>query len=279
MMKMRMKSHVPMAFSLILLLSLTISCQKKKPEESSEAAIDTLAAIAENGEQEEDYTFHNEKLVAYKDFIDHLDAFKADNMQVAADKFKSTFKGADPVTCDSAYYIFEGYYSLTDDRLDEVHSNDSTSNYDSLVMENPGPLSKKLSDYRDKLKKNGFRVATTEGTTYIEKDRSFIKDNFYHYLTPVMVQYLDQIDKENEEGYWEDGGLVIGPTVLVDRIIWWEFFTKQNPGFIFKNLPNQKEQLYMASLITGEDNTPLYQDEATMELTGYFKEAYQYLFS
>ena len=262
---------------LLFAMGLLLSCDKKKPEESSEAAIDTLAVIAENAEQSEDYTFSNEYLISYKDFIDHLDPIKVENIQIATDKFKSVFKGADPATCDSAYYIFEGYYTLTDDRINDTHSNDTT-NFEAFMV-NDGVLSEKLKKYQAALNANGFRIASTEGTTYIEKDRSFVKDNFYTYLTPVMVQYLDEISKENDEGYWADGGLIVSPTILVDRIIWWEFFTKQNPRFIFKNMPNLKQELYMRSLVTGEDNTPLYDDEEKMELSGYFKEAYEYLFS
>ena len=262
---------------LVFAVGLILSCEKKKPEESSDVVIDTLATIVENGEQEEDYTFSDEYLISYKDFIDHLDPSNVNNIQIATDKFKSVFKGEAPATCDSAYYIFEKYYSLTDDRINDTHSNDTT-NFEAFMV-NDGVLSEKLKNYQAALKANGFRIASTEGTTYIEKDRSFVKDNFYTYLTPIMVQYLDEISKENDEGYWADGGLIIGPTVLVDRIIWWEFFTKQNPKFIFKNMPNQKEELYMRSLMTGEDNTPLYDDEEKMEISGFFKEAYEYLFS
>lgn len=271
------RPHLIAGSLVLLLLFIMLSCERKKPDESSEGALDTLAAMVENGEQEEDYIFHNEKLIAYKDFIDQLDAFQVNSMQAATDKFKSTFKSSDPATCDSAYYIFEAYYALTDDRINENHSNDTT-NFEAFIMED-AILSEKLKNYQTTLKANGFRVSSTEGTTYIEKNRSFVRDNFYTYLSPVMVEYLDQLNKESDEGYWEDGGLMISSTVLVDRIVWWEVFTKQNPGFIFKNIPNQKEQLYKTSLVRGEDYTPLYDDEEKMELSGYFKEAYEYLFS
>ncbi len=276
-MREKYKSTISFSVCISFLLILVFSCEKKAPKESSEAAIDTLATIVENGEQEEDYTFSNEYLISYKDFIDHLDAFQVSNMQVASDKFKSVFKGADPNTCDSAYYIFDRYYSLTDDRINETHSNDTT-NFEAFTIQD-AVLSEKLTNYQATLNANGFRMSSTEGISYIEKDRSYVKNNFYNFLTPIMVEYLDQLSKENDEGYWEDGSLMISPTVLVDRIIWWEFFTKQNPRFIFKNLPHQKQQLYMASLVRGEDNTPLYDDEEKMELSGYFKEAYEYLFS
>src|SRR6187431_30982 len=100
------KPNIRICLLMLMAAMVALSCDKKKPEESSDAAIDTLATIVENSEQSEDYTFSNEYLISYKDFIDHLDPSKVDNIQVATDKFKSSFKGADPATCDSAYYIF-----------------------------------------------------------------------------------------------------------------------------------------------------------------------------
>jgi hypothetical protein len=93
-----------------------------------------------------------------------------------------------------------------------------------------------------------------------------------------MIQYLEQLNQENKEGYGEDGGLIIEPNILVDRAVWWERFTMEHPDFIFKLLPRQLQQSYTSTLITGQDNTPLFYDEGG-PLEEYYKTAYDYLLS
>lgn len=114
------------------------------------------------------------------------------------------------------------------------------------------------------------------GTTCVKQNRGFIK-RFYKQLSPALASYLEQRNKEVSVGFWEDGGLTIEPEELVDRIIWWENFNRENPQFIFKKLANDLQRIYTTSLITGEDNTPLFFDEG-QRLDNYFRLAYDHLF-
>jgi len=70
-------------------------------------------------------------------------------------------------------------------------------------------------------------------------------------LSPATVNYLEQLNKESLEGFWEDGGLIIAGTNLVDRLIWWGNFRKENPKFLFKTTPRLTENAYLSSLVGG----------------------------
>lgn len=263
--------------STILLLLLTISCNQQKKDDT--VVVEKATTADKSDSNVSYYYFKGDSLLKYEHFLHQLDESDVTNITVAADQFISLFKGQDKQTCDSAYYLFDKFYSEVDDKINELHSNDTT-NYDSLVLSfDQGQnikLSKKLKDYNDKLEQNGFYIAMTEGFTYIRKDRDFVKKNFYNLLSPLVIKYLDQLNKENKEGYWEDGGLIIEPMILIDRIIWWEVFNKENPDFLFKILPSELQRIYTETLITGEDNTPLYYDEGG-PLDTYYKTAYEYL--
>ena len=70
---------------------------------------------------------------------------------------------------------------------------------------------------------------------------------------------------------------MIGHTELIDRIVWWENFNKENKAFLFRELPHHRQQMYTSGLIMGEDNSPLLDDKN--ELNIYFRNAYDYLFN
>jgi hypothetical protein len=138
-------------------------------------------------------------------------------------------------------------------------------------------LPPRLADYVENLRKNGYDISMTESTSYVEEDRDYIKVNFYSALSPRMVVYLEQLNKENKEGYCDDGSIMIGNTELIDRIVWWENFNKENKTFLFRELPYHRQQMYTSGLIAGEDNSPLLDDKN--ELNIYFRNAYDYLFN
>jgi hypothetical protein len=267
---------------LTVIAVLLTSCDNRKQSSISQEDVDSITSVSESKvDLVERYTFRDAQLKEYERFTNQLDASDADNIKTATEKFKLLFENKEKPTSDSALYLFERFYSRVDDKINERHNGDTT-NYDSLIISLEDSrqieLSKRLTDYADKLTRNGFQLSMTEGITYIKKDRDYVKEHFYSKLTPSMVNYLEQLNKENKEGFTEDGGLVIEPVTLIDRIAWWENFNKSNPAFIFKETPYYRQKIYTATLITGEDNTPLFYDEGG-PLDVYYKNAYDYLFN
>jgi hypothetical protein len=266
-----------------LVVTLLISCGKRTQTMELNDKVDSTSVPIQPESQSdlepsENYIFHDPRLEEYENFIYNLDISDADNIRVATVKFKSLFDRKEKEVCDSAVYLFEALYSRVHVTLNNHHGEDTT-NYDSLVIYDTAvfKLSKNLTNYSDKLSRNGFMIALTEGGTFIKQDRDYVKEHFYSYLGTVMVAYLTQLNKENKEGFGVDGGLAIDPQTLVDRIVWWETFRKSNPKFIFKSNPLILQRIYTISLITGEDNTPLYYGEG-QPLSEFYKTAYDYLF-
>lgn len=262
-----------------LLLTSLWSCNQTtgNKQTADNVLADTSANLSNHTNE-----YSNAKLGEYKNYILQLDSFDAASSTMAAKKFKELFAKQTDVLCDSAFAIFNGLYESLDRNLNEKHQKDTT-NYDPLVYvyeKGKEPIiPQKLTDYNKKLKDNGFEVAMDEGMTFILQDRDFISTHFFSSVSSSMREYLTQLNKENKEGFATDGGLIISPTQLAERIIWFENFMTANPNFIFSAQCLDTKTSYLSILLTGMDNTPLYDDYETKKLSQYYADGYQFLLS
>ncbi len=61
---------------------------------------------------------------------------------------------------------------------------------------------------------------------YIDRDVKMIRKCFYAHLSEPTKLFFDQYEKEDLEGFSEDGGLIISLTALAERIGFWISFQK-----------------------------------------------------
>lgn len=249
--------------------ALMFSCNKPASENSTDKDSasyhfnDTLLVNQENP-----------MITEYRAFIHQLDSTDAASALLATDKFKTLFANQSTGLCDSAFVVYQNLLDTIDLKLNEKLGNDTTD-YSAIYMGEP--VSKKIKDFQTYLQKNGFKLSSSEGTVYIEQDRSFVTKNLSAMMSEPMKMYLTQIETENREGFSEDAAITIKPKQHVDRIIWYENFIKANPGFIMiENCKNYKKA-YLTYLLQGIDNTPLYSDAEQMTLAPYYTAAFKYL--
>lgn len=223
------------------------------------------------------FAYHNERLQQYDQYIAGLDSTHATAIPLAAQKFKVLFKGQPAKVCDTAYFIFDRLAIAVTGALNAQMDSDKTMNYEVLVLENVDRhkpiLSDKLKKYQQTLKENGFMVKSTEGTPYVDFNREFISRYFYSYVSPLMKNYLVQLNKEQKEGFQEDAGLEITAEQLAGRAVWWERFSA-NSNFIYAATARENADLYRNVLVTGMDNTPLKEGDS---LDAYYQKAYDCL--
>ena len=91
-----------------------------------------------------------------------------------------------------------------------------------------------------------------------------------------MEKYLVQVNKENEEGFIDDAGLLITPLHLSKRVLWWENFLREHPQFVFTEEIKQKQKGNLTFLLEGIDNTPLF-DYQSKRLSENYKEAFEHV--
>lgn len=214
----------------------------------------------------------------YQKFISALDTTDAGTATLAANKYRELFASKDTVLNDKAYVIFDRYYNKLMFGLNDFVFHDP-KNSDALTgvnIDDEKTYPASLRDLCVKLRDNGFRFIEVEGSPQIAQHRLFVTKMFYPSLSVTMRQYLDEVNKENEEGFEDDGGLIISVVQLADRTIWWEQFAAAHPGFIMSNEVAFQKQIYFTYLVRGMDNSPIL-DYETKTIDKSYKEAYEHL--
>lgn len=211
----------------------------------------------------------------FQDYLDALDTTDINSIDKANKKFKEIFNPGDTINNDKGVVDIVdfmnkvaayGHQSAIDDDID----------YSGLVdIEIAGGKAPgKLEDAYEKIKKNGFRIRQSEGMYSLQINPFFIQKEFYPYISSNMEIMLQQIAKENLEGYAEDAAITIPYQSLVQRVVWWEDFLKNNSNKAYTALAQEQYGKYFNALIIGMDNTPAIESE---QIAPYFQEAYSYL--
>lgn len=247
-------------------------CNNSNEVTSTNTSKDTLALVSP-----EPLTGN---LKQYQQFLNKLDTANAETATEAVVEYKRLFEKENEAMRDAAYALFDNYYERLDYGLNARMEQD-TLDYMSLITydaENgkQKPVSKELQAYEDRLERNGFEVWSEEGMPYIRQGRGFVAKHFYGLVSTTMRQYLQQVNKENKEGFSEDAGITILPQQHVDRLAWWDAFIAKNPGFILADKAKQNRRHLLNWLVEGMDNTPLQMTENN-QLDEYHQDAYDYL--
>lgn len=259
----------------VFLSSLFFSCGNNKKEDNTETTMDSTT-VEKNPESINPSD-------EYRNFVATLDASQMSSSLQAAEKFKELYANATPEIADEGFLIFNALYDTIVVRLNDIHytKNEYSDKYDEIAGiyngYNDGKnISPEMKAYQEKLTKNGFGIGMVEGSTYYLQNRDFLKEYFYPKVSESLKEYLIQKNKEAKEMYASDGGLIISPTRLAERIIWTENFIKENPNFYDPLMEELKwsKKAYMTTLLEGMDNTPLF-DYETKEMNQDFEEAYR----
>jgi hypothetical protein len=255
----------------IFLLAILLACNQAKKKTQSTTQPDTtdVAVTA---------TPHN-TVVEYQNYVSGLDTFDVETATEAAKKYQELFKGEDVAARDKGFIIFNNHYESLDRTINKLHEKDTTD-FEPLITldasEDNLPVPQKLRAYSEKLKRNGFVVSSTEGMSYIQQDRDFIIKWFYSFVSPVTKEYLQQVNKENKQGFQEDAGLTIEAEEYVNRLVWWENFIRENPDFPLVAKAKDHRKYLLTFFLEGMDNAPVITYE-TNTLDDYYKTAYSYL--
>lgn len=233
------------------------------------------------------FQYGNPVLLQYDRYIAGLDTESVEMGGQALDTFQLLFKKQPAAVCDTAFYVFNQFQSKLSNYLN-MHMEEDSIKYEDFIFSDENnkmpALSKKQKAVKQKLDKGAFGLGATEGEAYITQDQHLLLQLFAKYVTPVMKQYLAQLDKEQKEGFDEEGGLVIEPDQLADRTVWWEQFSQANPNFIYSKEAAKSYNLLLYVLMEGEGDNGArqyhYNDSDvvdTVSLSEYHKTAWTYM--
>lgn len=245
---------------LILLVVVLYACGSAEESKSSDS------------NKSDSQTLDMDKLKAYQQFLNQLDASQVESIVKGAEYFTQKVKSTNTAMNDSAYAIFSDFHFKVGLKIDE---NTLTKNQDAFFEIISDNKDNQLKPVADKIKQNGLRFGISEGYIYVSPDYAFQRKHFFDSFSPTMQTYFAQDQKEYDEIYADDGGLIVTPTDLAKRVVYWEDFLQKNPNFFWNYKAKQTIKEYTAVLFNGMDNSPIFFYEGDLNLS--FKEAYQYL--
>ena len=252
----------------VILCYALVACKKGQSETTSQQtdSIPTLATATTSVD--------SDKLQKYSQFLAQLDTTSMASITKAGAEYRELFATTNTETNDSAYALFRDFHQLLVMPQQTIMDKDNEK-YGQLLY-NQGKPTQKVKEHYEEMQKNGFYLGTVEGYVYLSPLPEYQKQYVFDKLSPAMQVYFSQKQKEEMEGTADDGGLLVEPKVLAERIIFWEDFLTKNPTFRWKNSLEADNRSTTYFLINGLDNTPTFSYE-TKSLDTSFRTAYRFL--
>ncbi len=194
---------------------------------------------------------------SFKNYIDKLDNDSLTSIPFALDYIKTCIP-IESANLDSAFLLFNiKFYTIVNKLTVSIDTKYKTimgqfAN-DSNTVE--------LKSFKDNLAACGVDILSSEGMYYLDVVSDFFYENFKNRVSPGVAGFLFIRKDELKQGFSEDAGLVISFDELYGRIKSWERFINKFPNTIFKEEANSYYQMYLSTLITGMDNSRVFDGE------------------
>lgn len=201
----------------------------------------------------------------YRKVLNNLDQSDLNSIGAAVALFKNC--ETDTISRDSMFVAFNWFFN-------NVAGGYLQNNEDvNLQLENPTS-----KDSIDKIKtmfaSYGINLASSEGTYYLEPQKSYLLTNFGPGLSQAYSDYLAIEAKEEKERFAEDGTILIPTDSLISRIIAYENFMGRYPGFISLKIAQDQYAQYLGAYLAGIDNSRIF-DVATNRLNDGQKKSFE----
>ena len=203
------------------------------------------------------------KLTQLSSFLKALNTKDLKSGKKAWDYVAANFADVKGALADATYILlsqfvsrmeYEGEFYVMAEKISWKQEDYDAISDDKFDM-NKYPLTQSFAE-------NGFRLETGEGMVYPIADWQRFYDFFGSKVTPVLNAYLGQDLAERKALDSDDGGLMIPLSEMANRAVFWEKFNKENPHFVMADRAKTSEQWMRAVVITGMDNTPMFNGES-----------------
>lgn len=217
------------------------------------------------------------KLTQLNKHLLSLSTQKLDSGKKVLDYVKQEFANSKGTLADAAY-IMTLHFLTQMEREDAIYMLAENQRWDDADYEaiyrkkfdmNKYPLTRSFAE-------SGFRFETGEGAIFPIVDLAKLADFFAEKVTPPMKQFIQQNVNEQKEQLGEDGGIIIPLEQVADRAAWWEKFNNDNPYFLLSHESKLNEHNMTLTLISGSNNTPVF-DYETQAIDAGYKKAWEYV--
>jgi hypothetical protein len=168
---------------------------------------------------------------------------------------------AGSATYDTLYKEFKSLYYLVSVAYSKAVSGPTLT----PVLEKPqdDAEAKNLTEY---LKLYSLTPYSEQGFHYIDADPDLYYNVFHTKASPPLQYYLNLQRKDMKEGFYADEGMTITFQQLYQRIESWGLFIAAHPDFLLTRDALSNYRSYLFALLTGEDDSPVFDDKTQLIL-------------
>jgi hypothetical protein len=245
----------------LLLFIIGLSCTPKPAENKPEDELSAAKPIPAK---------------AYADSLQRL-PFTPSSSLHALEIFRDKVDKTDLNQNDKAFKAYLEYQVILIDTLyNQLVKSPDHEKIESLIWADQSLHQPEGLQYEKELNQNGLILKSTEGAIYIDRSTQPLRTFFYNHLSPATQEFYDQFEAETNQDLSEDGGLLITPVELAQRLAFWQEFLSRYPNNLFAQFARTKVAYYQYYLLAGMDNTPAF-DFETNKMQPEFIEGYAYL--
>ncbi len=190
--------------------------------------------------------------IQYHHWLDRLDPVDLGSLESADILFRNC--AADTLSRDSMLFIYQEFRN----HLAEIYfENNVQANHQ---LENfPSPET--VNSLKAMFAGRGMLLSSSEGSFYLNPQIRYLSQNFGPGISCACREYLAIETREQEALFSREGRILISADSLSSRILKWEEFIQQNPGFISIRLAKEKYAYYLGAFLAGTDNSRAFDQE------------------
>lgn len=207
-------------------------------------------------------TKSQETLDEYIALLNSLSVFDINSISIAKDYVKNKMNVSESLA-DSAYYIFLEFFYTTANNLTDSLETKYSSVINKLYENNEDS---EVKEFYSLLNRNGLELFMTEGIFYADVKSDFFYNTFKNNLSPSLKEYLQLRNKELKEAFSEDAILLLSFDKLSERVYAWEKFIESYPNTKLIGEANYYYEVYLETLLTGLDNSRLFDWDSNIML-------------
>lgn len=235
--------------------------------------------------------------VDYRCFLDKLNSKELESVSSALHAYsqnKDKFSQADKDHSFVAYYnfcqnVWKEFSDYDQEELDAMLfkeiSDGSDAEADDGYLDSEKALTylnevtiikknSKVQELTERIYSSGLRYSMSEGSFSFEEQPGFLLDYFGDDVSAAYRDFLLLEEQEKQRSYSDDAGLAISFAQLGERLIAWEDFLRQHPGFEFEKEILDKCKIYRIIFLSGLENSPIF-DYSTGRIDSEAQQAYK----
>ena len=268
--------------SLLFLITIISCTTQKKSNDDSKFGKDSIGqidtTIAAKIEQDDSIVHVSDQfpptISGFKQMINKLDREELGSISISKDfvfnKLPYSVKIPDSLTLAYSNFFYE--------TLDHFNQTFYTEYPDIISKIENDIFDEDCKNFEVMVNNNGLMIQMSEGTIYLDSSPDYFYTIFKSRVSESLERFIEIRKNEQQEGFSEDGGMLITFEELGKRVRRWEDYIVKYPNAFYIEDAKYYYNSYLATFLIGMDNTRVYSLEDNVyipEIREIYKDYYK----